>query len=113
VSAYVIAARAWLEARGDDVPSALRTRMQAAVAGVDPAAAASVPLTLGAAAVSCLREALARCDERGAALHLLAADGLITAAHEAAADSDDASAALRELWHEYEPARLAALTAEP
>ena len=47
----------------------------------------SVPASLADAARVCLRDAMAAGDDRSAALHLLAADALITYACEAAADT--------------------------
>jgi hypothetical protein len=97
-------------------------------AGVDAEAEAGfspgVPHWLSAAALASLREALVRCDERPAALHLLAADALITAACEAAASAAAAGAhssagadpagpelerQLAVLCEWYSPARLSAL----
>jgi hypothetical protein len=78
----------------------------------------AVPAELGAAAIACLREALDRCDERGAALHLLAADALVTAACEAAGGAGstpsspaahDVAAALAGLCDEFSVARLSRL----
>lgn len=86
-------ARAWLEAREPDIPGPLRERMRAALSA---AATGDGPATdLAQAALDCLRAALDAGDGRGAALHLLAADALITHAAEAAAmDGEDA---LRQL----------------
>jgi hypothetical protein len=109
-------ARAWLAGRRAGVPPALHARMIAALdEALDDGAPAvpGVPGALGAAALACLRAALPHCDERAAALHLLAADALITAACEAAAqDADDAAAAVRAVravCAAYAPARLASL----
>jgi hypothetical protein len=120
----------WLDARGEAVPASLAARMREAVLEVereqaaaaerasssadgadeslsDPErAAGSLPRLLGEAALACARAALPRCDERQAALHLLAADALLTYALEAAADE---TAALDELVERFAPARLSAL----
>ncbi|HSK19770.1 MAG TPA: hypothetical protein VK912_11540 [Longimicrobiales bacterium] len=81
-------ARAWLATRAGAVPPALEARMESAmddVVGQD-----TVPAALAAAARVCMRDALAAGDDRSAAVHLLAADALITYACEAAADGRDA-----------------------
>lgn len=82
-------ARAWLATRATETPQALMARMDEAVA--EPGAAdsdeqASVHRDLADAALLCVRAATERGDDRSAALHLLAADALITAACEAAAE---------------------------
>ena len=51
----------------------------------------SVAASLADAALVCMRDALGAGDDRSAALHLLAADALITYACEAAADGSDAA----------------------
>jgi hypothetical protein len=79
--------RAWLASRADDVPPSLQARMELAVDGTAAATPPDVAGELTAAALACLQQAFANCDERGAAQHLLAADALITGACEAAADS--------------------------
>lgn len=99
-------ARSWLAAEaGDDVPEALMQRMHAALDEVQEAPA-DVPDTLAAAAISCLRDALQHCDHRDAALHLLAADALMTAACQVAAETS--TDRLRTLAAAYDVARLAA-----
>lgn len=75
--------QAWLDDREPAIPPVLRARMGAALR---QASAASLPDRLGEAALSCLRAALVRGDERAAALDLLAADALLTHGAEAAAD---------------------------
>jgi hypothetical protein len=95
-------ARAWLAMRAGAVPPALEARMERAVD--DALDDESIPRALAEAAKSCVREALAIGDRREAALHLLAADALITYA--CAAASDD-PVMLRELAAEWQPARLA------
>lgn len=86
-------ARAWIEAREPDIPEPLRGRMRSALSmtagDADPATG------LAHAALDCLHAALDAGDERRAALHLLAADALITHAAEAAAM--DGEVALRAL----------------
>lgn len=106
-------AQAWLAPRLADVPASLAHRMTAALDDVasntDPAdRAASIPVVLGEAALNCLRAAMPRCDDREAALHLLAADALITSACEAAADADGSSESLRELSRVFATTSLAA-----
>lgn len=97
-------ARAWLARRADRVPGALQARMQSAIDSLDGDSVAAV---LAEAAHACLRDAVAAGDERGAALHLLAADALITYACEAAADAD--GAALAGLAADNAPERLSHL----
>jgi hypothetical protein len=104
-------ARQWLDRRGGDVPPALQQRMLEAV---DAGAGESVPAVLADASLACLRDALELCDDRAAALHLLAADALVTAACEAAAEaaaapdaSQESSAALDTLCADLTPPRLA------
>ncbi|HSJ25124.1 MAG TPA: hypothetical protein VK929_10670 [Longimicrobiales bacterium] len=115
------ATRKWLSERSADVPESLLARMERAVDDValdhhgvqDDAGVADV---LAAAAVLCLREAAADCDVRDAALPLLAADALMTAAFEAAAGVDDpatALQALRALCDEYDVHRIAAQAGVP
>ncbi|MGH7448341.1 MAG: hypothetical protein ACRELT_12315 [Longimicrobiales bacterium] len=89
--------RAWLALRAGAVPPVLEARMESAIDDVfDHDASADA---LADAARSCLRDALAAGDDRAAALHLLAADALITYACEAAADDGpEALAALAEAW---------------
>lgn len=98
-------ARAWLAMRAGAVPPALEARMEAAVDGVIDDD--TVPAALADAARACLREALAIGDDRAAALHLLAADALITYACEAAADKG--GEALDGLMNATRPERLADL----
>jgi hypothetical protein len=87
--------RAWLAVRAGAVPPSLQARMESAVEAVAAAAPPDVPAELSGAAIACLLRAFEGCDERAAALHLLAADALMTSACEAAAgvDSADAGAA--------------------
>ena len=69
----------------------------------------TIPGALADAARICLRAALAEGDDREAALHLLAADALITYACEAAAN--DGGDSLRELAEGWSPGSLARLIA--
>ena len=94
-----------------DVPAALVALMRNAVGDVAPTTsrtsgdlAAADPAQLARAAQACLRGALTTCDDRAAALPLLAADALITMACERA-DEDG----LRRLATEWSPERLAAM----
>jgi hypothetical protein len=99
-----------LAARSGGVPINLRARMEAAVlAGAAPPGS-RVHAELAAAAITCLKAAIRIGDDRSAAIHLLAADALITAACEAAAD--DGLDGLDELRAACAPARLDALVAE-
>jgi hypothetical protein len=97
----------WLAARDGTVPPALAARMAAAVDAVPTGAGPDVPGRLAHAALDCLRTAFDDCDDRAAALHLLAADALVTAACEAAAQAGLAT--LEELCDALSPQRLAAL----
>ena len=76
-------ARAWLAMRAGAVPPVLEARMESALDDVldDDVVARA----LADAARSCLRDAMRAGEDRAAALHLLAADALITYACEAAA----------------------------
>lgn len=62
---------------------------------------------LAAAGITCLHAALQHCDDRGAALHLLAADALVTHACSAAAQTS--VAALAALCDELTTTRLSML----
>lgn len=73
---------AWLETREAGVPASLVARMRHYLAGgADP-----LPERLARAGLDALRAALQAPDERASAMDLLAADALLTAAFEAAAD---------------------------
>ncbi|HEX2167230.1 MAG TPA: hypothetical protein VHG09_08310 [Longimicrobiales bacterium] len=98
-------ARAWLAIRAGAVPPALEARMESAMD--DVLEDDSIPAVLADAARVCLRDALAAGDDRSAALHLLAADALITYACEAAVDGD--GDALRAIADANGPDRLAHL----
>jgi hypothetical protein len=103
--------RAWLDSRARDVPPSLATRMRLAVDVIAAAAPPDVPGELAAAALACLQQAFDGCDERDAALHLLAADALVTGACEAAAGAvaTPREAALEALCAEMSLERLSLL----
>lgn len=69
----------------------------------------AIPSALAEAARACLRDALEIGDDRRAALHLLAADALMTYACEAALDAG--TEALDALTDAFAPPRLAHLAA--
>lgn len=86
----------WLAALAD-APDALRTRMTDALGAVD--AGGALADRLAAAAVLCLRTAIALGDDRAGAIHLLAADALLTdGATLAAADGPEAAADYARRW---------------
>ena len=100
-------ARAWLAMRAGAVPPVLEARMESAIdEALDED---TVPRALADAARVCMRDALAAGEDRVAALHLLAADALVTYACEAAADAGADSIA--ELAEAFAPERLARLFA--
>ncbi|MEX0907263.1 MAG: hypothetical protein WD054_02950, partial [Gemmatimonadota bacterium] len=82
---------------------ALQVRMEEAVRELDTAAGATLPHVLGEAALACLRAVVPHCDDRAAALDLLAADALLTYACEVAAGD---AALLNELCAAFAPERL-------
>jgi hypothetical protein len=84
--------------------------MEAAVLAAAVPVGSRVHAELAAAAITCLQAAIRIGDDRSAAIHLLAADALITAACEAAVD--DGLDGLDELRAACAPARLDALVAE-
>ena len=100
------AAREWLAAHAHEVPAMLQRRMEEAASD---ASGARVQDELIMAALECMRVALARCDERAAALHLLAADALVTHACGLAADDP---AALDAVAAALSPARMCAVIAQ-
>lgn len=102
-------ARAWLAMRAGAVPPELESRMESAIDDVP--GDDTIHGALADAARICLRDALAAGDDRAAALHLLAADALLTYACEAAADPD--ASALTQLADAFAPERLAHLTEGP
>jgi hypothetical protein len=93
----------WLQENDDGAPDALRERMRNALAGT---VEARVPDALADAALAQLATVLNAPSPRSAAIGLLAADALLTAAFEAAADAPDT---IQQLAQRYDPARLAAL----
>lgn len=82
----IVTADEWLMARADGVPPRLLARMRSALGEIEPAR--PISSALGEAAVLCLNAALASTADRSGALDLLAADALLTAGCEAAADED-------------------------
>jgi hypothetical protein len=93
--------------RAGGVPPALEARMESAID--DVLDYDTIPGALADAARICLRAALAVGDSRDAALHLLAADALITYACEAAANG--AGDSLNDLAESWSPGNLAHLVA--
>lgn len=98
--------RDWLARREPAVPARLVERMRAALDPLD-GTPEDLPSALGSAAVACLRDALAKGDQREAALDLLAADALLTYGGEAAAEVGPA--ALERFATVYGATRLGAL----
>jgi hypothetical protein len=100
------AAKLWLHQHSAAVPASLSEFMSRALHdAVSRNASASTSEALLLAAMSCLREAVDLCEERHGALPLLAADGLMTAACEAAAQQGAAvldSLCVRTAPHELE-----------
>jgi len=87
--------RVWLEARRPAAPADL---IGAMVDARSPASTADVRTVLGQAALSDLARARARPGRvRASAFHLLAADGLLTYACEAALDENAPAEALRQV----------------
>ncbi len=98
----------WLAARTTGAPGDLSARMRSAWAQVQGAdARMSRSRRLLEAAATCIERALGAGSDRRAALDLLAADGLLTVACDAAAEEGDASAFALEA-----STRLAALLAD-
>ncbi|MCI0435681.1 MAG: hypothetical protein L0271_18850 [Gemmatimonadetes bacterium] len=77
----------WLGARLQRAPVGLRARMQDALDGIDSSGEPSD--TLLEAAAACIARAVALQQDRRAALDLLAADGLLTIACDAATDAGE------------------------
>ncbi|MBX6363244.1 MAG: hypothetical protein IRZ00_05190 [Gemmatimonadetes bacterium] len=101
----VAATLEWLDTRTPPPPAELRARLADAL---EPAE--TLPGALADGALVCLAAALARGDDRAAALDLLSADALLTYALEAAAEAGaDEVLAVADA---YGPARLAALLPE-
>jgi hypothetical protein len=84
---------AWLQAKIGESPLPLQKRLREAVAGIDPAADLTDELL--AVARELLDSVRGRLGRRDAALDLLAADGLLTLACEAAASADPETLAER------------------
>jgi hypothetical protein len=97
----------WLERRLRDSPPSLRERLEPHVARLDDEA--DLPRALVSAACDLLDSIRDRLDERAAAFDLLAADGLLTLACEAAAldDPEDLAERCREMGPDGELGRLA------
>lgn len=99
---------AWLTERLADSPPPLRERLASAIEELDP----NVGLAAGLLEAACqtLDDIRARINEREAAFGLLVADGLLTLACEAAADSGPRTVAdeCREMGPGGELGRLAA-----
>jgi len=94
---------AWLNGRVSRAPADLRTRMNAAVRDAIVTGGPASALLLEAAA-RCIARAVALGRDRRAALDLLAADGLLTVACDAAVEEGDAGGFARRA-----SARLATL----
>jgi len=104
----VTAVAEWLAARSPASPERLAARMRRAL---DDTAAGGEPFdTLAIAAFRCLEQALHARTRDDAALDLLAADGLLTYAWEAAAEAG--SATLRRFAAAYPPERFATVLPE-
>lgn len=97
---------AWLAQRQAGVPASLVERMRHYLAGRSE----PLPDRLAHAAFDALRAALGLPDDRASALDLLAADALLTAAFEAAADHG--TAAVDRLARATGPAAFADLLTE-
>ena len=96
----------WLDARQPAAPPQLRARIDEAIAAVS---GATGPALFGEAALHALGAAVAKCEERAAALDLLAADALLTYMMEAAAEQGPE--AIEAVAEAYGNVRLAALAA--
>jgi hypothetical protein len=99
----------WLDRRSPAPPFELERRLLRAIERL-PAPAETVPLTLAAAALCCLRDAAKAGDNRRSANDLLAGDALLTYACEAAAE--DGLEALEQLTREVDFPRFEALLRE-
>jgi predicted RecB family endonuclease len=101
---------AWINARTPAAPPSLRACMIDAISAVAASTnGAGVTTILGEAALHALRKAVERCDDRAAAIDLLAADALLTYMMEAAAEQG--SDAIDAVAQAYGNARLAQLAA--
>ena len=98
----------WLGTRSPEPPQRLVARMRLALDGADERD--DLIVALGDAALRCLRAALHADTRDAAALDLLAADGLLTYAWEAAAA--DGVAGLERFASTYSPDRIAAVLTE-
>jgi electron transfer flavoprotein alpha/beta subunit len=101
-------AHAWLAQWRAAVPPSLASAVEPAVTASGDSAS-DIVTALSDAALACLRTALRIGNDRAAALHLLAADALITAACEAAAGS---SGQLDDLAKRFAADRLGTLFQE-
>lgn len=91
-------ALAWIAAHEGTAPAPLRAALEAALAGAD-AEDVAVADRLARAALRELARALELGDDRAAAYPLLAADALLTASMDAAADEGlDSVAAAADAW---------------
>jgi hypothetical protein len=97
--------RVWLAHRAGTVPPSLQAFMESAVDAIPGDDDAGAARELAAAALACLHQALRLGDDRAAALPLLAADALMTAACEEAALRGD----IADLTDEFSTARLRSL----
>jgi hypothetical protein len=106
------AATQWLQQHSAGLPASLSEHMLRALEDAVPDdASASTAEALMLAALSCLRKAVELCDSRQGALPLLAADGLMTAACEAAAQQG--ASALDNLCARIAPHTLETLAGTP
>ena len=99
----------WLDRRTPAPPFELERRLLRALERL-PNPGDSIPLTLAAAAFDSLRDSARAGSGRPAANDLLAADALLTYAHEAAAEQG--AAVVEELTRHLEVARFEALARE-
>ena len=97
-------AQAWLDAQTEAAPQGLRECMRAAVAREPDG---SIQDVLARAALTSLRNSLSAKNEKASALHLLAADALLT--HACAAAAEAGKDALAKFAAEWSPARFQSL----
>ena len=100
---------AWLDAREPRPPAELRAHMDGVLAACGRESG-SVVTQLGEAALHSLAAAIEQCDDRAAAIDLLAADALLTYAMEAA--SEIGGEAVEAAAQAYGGGRVAALIPE-
>ncbi|MEX2284451.1 MAG: hypothetical protein WEE89_18320 [Gemmatimonadota bacterium] len=93
----------WMDRRTPAPPFELERRLLRALERL-PNPAATIPLTLAAAALNSLSDSVRAGNSRHAANDLLAADALLTYAHEAAAEQGTAD--LEELTRDFDIARF-------